>query len=371
MNISQNSSNSTENIDLWEILMFKIGSSWALDTIYLYIITPLGFLGVISNIISAFVLFKISETHAIYKYYQVYTANGILICTIIMLNFYTRTPRYFDFSLTHGAGVYRCQVLYGSYTLALFGNLINISILLERLSNFKRSLKYFFKDRPYLIVLISWLITFVINLPTFFIGIARNDEEFKEALKSYEKLKDFYYCKRLPFVNTVLGSITLFLITLIRDFIFTIIELILTFISYLNLKKFIENKKILTNNVDSVKSQGLSRKRSCKAQVFPNKSSTTINQRPTNNTQQKAPSFSNLNRKLQVMSLSFASLSVFSNLTSLINSLIYILLGNNNLIFHWLALINILFFNIRYILNFFLFYIFNKNFRAYLKKLFH
>jgi hypothetical protein len=128
--------------------MIQLGSTWLLDNLYLYFITFIGFLGFFLNILSLVTLIGIRKKQAVYIYFQMFTLNGVLFCGVLMSNFYTRTPRIFDFALTYGAGVYRCKFSNSAYTIGFFGRLINSSILLERISIFKPKLSIFSR-RPF------------------------------------------------------------------------------------------------------------------------------------------------------------------------------------------------------------------------------
>jgi hypothetical protein len=364
MNFYANDTNNITNnsSDLWEIILIKIGSTWLLDTCYLYLMTILGFIGVILNILSLYVLFRINENHVIYKYYRVYTFNSILICTIIMLHFYTRTPRYFEFALTYGAGVYRCRILYGIYTFTLFGSLINISILLERLSLFKPKLEKYFKTKPYFVLFVALIITVIIQLPTYFFGEIRQYWEFKEAAKSYENAMHFNgYCKRASFLPTTFGRILLFIIPFIRDFLFLVIEIISTAALLHYFKEFFSKRKIIFKIpvVTSVASNSLQ-----DSNQNSSKFSEVIRKFPLELKEKRNAKSKRIERNLQKMSLCFAALSVMANITSLVNSITFMIILNG-MIYHEISFFNILFLSFKYQSNFFLFFYFNKKFRTF------
>ena len=56
---------SQNNYVLYELYLTKIGSSWFIDTTYLFIISPLMLTSVILNLISLDVLFKIKNDNII------------------------------------------------------------------------------------------------------------------------------------------------------------------------------------------------------------------------------------------------------------------------------------------------------------------
>ena len=59
----------------------RIGSTWLLDSIYLFIITPIGFIGGILNLFSLFIMTKIKiKKTKLYQYLKFYSLNGSLAC---------------------------------------------------------------------------------------------------------------------------------------------------------------------------------------------------------------------------------------------------------------------------------------------------
>jgi len=374
---------------LWEILMIQIGSIWILDTLYLYLITSLGLIGLVLNLISLFVIYRINESQPAYKYFKVYIMNGIVVCAVLSLAFYTRSPRYFGFALSYGSGIFRCKIMSGSYTMGLFGSFINICILFERLSNFKPKFEKYFKKRPYLVSFICLVVSFVVNLPNFLVYEARTNKDFQEALNNSQLLNNFAYCNRAVFfVDTLIGKVIMLLSTSLKDFVFLVIEVTLTFMSLYYLKKFFNKKRSILNlnptkstsnsNTAISNNKGIFYIETGPSHLSEGSSSALKSAKSNENIEHpkkrrkvqiddKLTFHRRSNRRLQVMSLCFASLSILSNVSSLISLLLFIII-NNGLLFHIFTFINILTGLIKYASNFFLFYFFNSNFRKYLKK---
>ncbi len=371
--------------------MIQIGSIWVLDTLYLYLITSLGVIGLILNLISLFVIYRINENQPAYKYFKVYIMNGIIVCAVLSIAFYTRSPRYFTFALSYGSGIFRCKVMSGSYTMGLFGAFINICILCERLSNFKPKLEKYFKKSPYLVSFICLIVSLLVNLPNFLVYEARKEKDFQDALQNNSDfLNNFAYCNRVVFfVDTLIGKLIMFLATSFKDFIFLVIEVTLTFMSLYYLKKFFNKKKAILSlnptksismSTTTLKNKGVfyietvpSNLSEGSSSTFkPKKTNETIDHpKKRNNTQieDKLTFHKRSNRRLQVMSLCFASLSILSNVSSLINLLLFIIF-NNGLLFHIFTFINVLTGLLKYASNFFLFYFFNNNFRNFIRQKF-
>lgn len=371
-----NSSNETELI--WETLMIQLGSTWLLDNLYLYFITLIGFVGFLLNILSLVTLIGIRKKQAVYIYFQMFTLNGVLFCGVLMINFYTRTPRIFDFALSYGAGVYRCKFSNSAYTIGFFGRLINTCILLERISIFKPKLNIFGR-RPFLVSFLCLLISVVISFPTFFLYEVRSASEFTDALTSLEKVKNFPYCRRAAFSTTILGRITLLAITIFRDFIWLLVEVVATLFSVILLNKFIKKKQEIlgssansTNTVKPTASDNSSTQKSIR--IEQSNTNLSNSNKKENNRQRviivnRTQSYSQTNKNISNMSLCFALISIIANLTSLANSITFILISNG-MLFHQLTFVNVLAGISKNISNFFLFYFFNKNFRCFISRIF-
>ncbi len=369
-----NSSSTNETALIWETLMIQFGSTWLLDNLYLYFITSIGFVGFFLNALSLVTLIGIRKRQAVYIYFQMLTLNGVLLCGLLMLNFYTRTPRIFDFALTYGAGVYRCKFSYSGYTIGLFGRLINTCILLERISVFKPKLAIFVR-KPFLILFICFSISIVTSFPTFFLYEVRLASEFKEALTSLQKARNFPYCRRAEFSATVLGRIVLLAITVFRDLIWLIVEVLATVFSVILLNKFIKKKQEILGssaNITNIVKPSTSDNSSNRIE----KNSTTFSMsKIKENDRQKViivnrtKSYSRTNKNISKMSLCFSFISIIANLTSLASSIVFILISNG-MLFHQLTFVNVLAGILKNISNFFLFYFFNKNFRSFISKIF-
>jgi hypothetical protein len=373
-----NSSSTNETALIWETLMIQFGSTWLLDNLYLYFITSIGFVGFFLNALSLVTLIGIRKRQAVYIYFQMFTLNGILFCLVVMGSFYMRTPRIFDFALSYGAGVYRCKIYNTAFTFGFFGRLINTCILLERISVFKPKLIIFVR-KPFLILFICFSISIVFSLPLFFLYEVRSASEFKEALTSLEKARNFPYCRRAEFSATVLGRIVLLAITVFRDLIWLIVEVLATVFSVILLNKFIKKKQeILGSSANSTNIVKPSTCDNSSAVLKPNRieesnTKQSINRKFGSQNQylnifNQTQSFTQTNKNISKISICFAFISIITNFIALANSITFVL-TSNGMLFHQLSFLNIFAGISKNILNFFLFYFFNKNFRNFISKI--
>jgi hypothetical protein len=201
--------------------------------------------------------------------------------------------------------------------------------------------------------------------------------EFTDALTSLEKANNFPYCRRAAFSATIPGRITLLAITIFRDFIWLIVEVVATLYSVLLLNKFIKKKQEIlgssansTNTIKPTATENSSTQKSTRTEQSNTKNSINNN----NNRQRviivnRTKSYSRTNKNISKMSLCFAFISIIANLTSLANSITFILISNG-MLFHQLTFVNVLAGISKNISNFFLFYFFNKNFRSFISRIF-
>ena len=169
-----NSTNGSSNmLYLSEYFLFRMGSTWVLDSLYLYLIPLFGIFSLLLNLFNLFVLFKIDKNQVIYKYFKIYTINGLVVCSILLFSFYPRAFRYFGLASSGLIpSIYRCKIANFCYSLSLFSSCINISILIERISYFQTKYDRFlkiFSQRPYSVSLFCLIFSFCINIPLLFV----------------------------------------------------------------------------------------------------------------------------------------------------------------------------------------------------------
>jgi len=319
----------------------------------------------------------------IFKYFKVYTINGLLLCFILEFCFYPRAIRYFGFSsFSLLSGIYRCKIMQFCYSFATFSTCIDICILLERISLFnKKYRKYLriFSEKPYLILLVCSIFSVIINIPIILTSDIRSESEFKEAILNDTKDKTFTYCSRSNFSLSTFGKVLIFFVSFIRDFVFLLIEIILTFVSLYYLRKFFNRKTIiLHSSSNQIKSTEINHytksNKSIEKIIFEKElpSTLSLNEICSNSNQAeidgrictKSNTTKNCSKKLQVMSLSFAAASILVNISCLANlfAFVFDMFGFSFII----TTFNVVFIAIlKYFLTFFLFFIFNKSFRNY------
>ena len=125
-----NSNNNRTSFVMNEKFYMKIGSSWTLDLLYIVLISPLGFIGFILNLIcfSVLIKMKIKSNKRIkirlYDYLKIYSLNCSFICLIMGFLFMTYSPRFYSHTLSNVSKFFRCRIFgYGMLSLYFVNNL--------------------------------------------------------------------------------------------------------------------------------------------------------------------------------------------------------------------------------------------------------
>jgi hypothetical protein len=173
------SSNGTIEYPTLDEVLTAYGSTWALDYINLYGYTFVSISGFILSIFS-YVIFLDDEFNIpLYAYLRVYCINNILSAFITIFNFTYSSIRILEWSYSYGAQVYYNYILIPVANICyLYISVLNIVILLDRMSYFSVRMRNFFKLSPYKVSMIAFVVYFLVDLPYCFI-YAPNSAEVK------------------------------------------------------------------------------------------------------------------------------------------------------------------------------------------------
>jgi hypothetical protein len=344
-------SQSNYNESILEIFYERIGSTWLLDSLYIFLIAPLNFVGFILNLASlhAFTVIKFHRP-VLKSYLKIYTFISALCCFIGIFNFVSRSPRYTNVVYTRLAGIYSCKILQLIASFYLFANILDCLILFERLSNFVKKFKKFSSYDTTNVSILIYLFCFLVSLPFMLTFSIKQEKEFYDAMYNYQQAITFTYCKKEQFFESFSGEIILVLVILIRDIFLLIFELFTSIISIILFNRYLCKKKRV---FISLKKMNLR----------------TGNRIHTTNTDQKnifckAERF---NSKLTRMTIALAICSLLLHMASLVTS-ISGYLNDNSILSHYFYFLSVFFYCLRFLTNFIFFYYFNSNFRNFFKK---
>ena len=129
-----------------ELFYTKIGSSWLLDSLYLYLVIPLTVIGFLLNLLSFLVFFNLNVRKTlINKYLMFYTLCSCLILLNVLIDALSRIPRYSSVAFDPFIIFHRCVLSNFGFAFVFFISILDIFILFERLTHFKAELKSYLK----------------------------------------------------------------------------------------------------------------------------------------------------------------------------------------------------------------------------------
>ncbi len=213
MNNNQTFNNETGLIK--SIYYLIVGSTWRYDSIYLFLITPMGLLGVLFNSVSfGIFISKKFRNQALFKYLQVYTFNSLILSATFSGSFLI-SPRYlFDLSHSISARIFKCYLVPSVIVSLIFyyNNAIDVLINIQVAAVYTNRLDRFKRVNPYVMCAIVFAICFVFNSPNYLLITISTDEQVNGALSSLSSIMKFKgLCLRNPIYLTAYGTaITMF-----------------------------------------------------------------------------------------------------------------------------------------------------------------
>lgn len=190
-------------------------SYWSIDSLYLFIFTPVSFFGVFLNLLSFHILIKISNKSNLFEYLKIYCLNSVILTLSATFLFLSRSRRYISESSSYWQIAYDTFVYIPIANTAYFiGSVLDIIILLDRLSAFNPTVKTFItKISPLKTTLIIVSFCIAINFPYYFVyepsSMSINTNLHASHL--------FYFLNVTQFSESYLGTILLYIVYFIRD----------------------------------------------------------------------------------------------------------------------------------------------------------
>ena len=333
--VANSTNNNSNNGSFMESLLALLDSTWFLDSLYLFLITPLEFVSLGLNVLAFVALCRIHKIgdQAIYKYLRVYTLNASLACLVSIATFGSYSPRYFSFALALFTRYHRCILdTFVILTLYFFSNLLDVVIALDRLAlvmprRFERFKAY---RRPYAVASLLCAVCVVTNLPVLFSMWPKSDEQFYNLTT----VLPGQYCNTLAFAESGLGKAVNFVSYLLRDLITLALEIGLSVLTVVKVHSF----RTSTSSVDSL-NHGLH------VQMLESE------------------------RKLTLMTVCLSALSIFSHLVIFVASLSF--LGNFDSVFKsWQQFFSSLSLSLKHFSIFFIIFYYSGSFQLAFKKIF-
>jgi len=207
-----------------------------------------------------------------------------------------------------------------------------------------------------MICILLFIVCNIINLPIFFVVSPRKESDYDEILNDLDKLSTFTYCSREPFFFSQTGRLIIYFNVICRDGLTLFIEITLSVYSLILFRKYL-NKQ--SNQINSISLTQL--ENNLNQVIDENKNNKQLNSSRLIN---KMESF---NRDLTKMTLCLSLCSIVSHFGTACCYILVSLDDKRNLIITTLIFFTFLLFNIKFFSNFYLFYYFNLNFKAFIK----
>ena len=113
-------SNQTK-FELTNEFLINYGSTWPIDSIYMFLVAPIGLIGFVLNGLSTQVIKKIkTEKTVLYKYLEIYCLNSGNICFSAMFSIYSYAPRFVGFKYGMLNRILKCIVFNYGINMCIF-----------------------------------------------------------------------------------------------------------------------------------------------------------------------------------------------------------------------------------------------------------
>ena len=242
--------NSILHSNLSELFYQNIGSTWFMDTAFLFVLTPLIIISLLFNASCCFCVItnnKRLTNLPLYRFLLGYATNNCVVAFILVFLFCSTTPRYIPIFLSIYSRIYRCIIL--NYVLAALyfvGKAFEILILFERLSNFhprlKRHLASFNYARMHTTMPIVYVLCAVLNVPIYFRRSIKSDDHLLKGFADFNRTRSISYCDQSPLASTAVGWSLVFLMVFVRDFLTLVVEVALSIWLVVSFRRFISSK---------------------------------------------------------------------------------------------------------------------------------
>ena len=349
--ININETNHSKN-ELVEILR----STFTTYYFCVYILSPIGFVGAILNLICAFVLSKKEfKSRKIFKYLKVYVICSAIICIGLAYIQSLKLYKLVDYTNFYITRVIACYIVRPLVLIALyFSSIMDILVSLERIIAFKPNTVL--KSQPILnyFCFLFIVVSMLFNLPLIF---SLYPAHIDWKISSHETL-NIHYIGVSEFAKSKLGKVLIGLSFFIRDIVPTSVGLFLNIWLILLFKDHVIKKE-----------NSLMNKR---------RFNHVLNSNRCLNEQEQSTAQANLTTEINTLHRTDKTLTfmiIVLSFSTFVEHLIFIVASVSYIVAPCSTTLNInlsvfLFLTIKYSLNIFIFSFFNTRFQSSLRKSF-
>ena len=222
-------------LDYW---LGLVGSSKILDSLYLYVLTPISALAIILNSIALHIQHKKPFRNSTFnEYLKIYTFNSLLLSLLQTTAFTNKTYRLFSFTNTYEAMFYGCY-FYTPLVSILYINisLLEICIIVRRILYFN---KYPFIFRKYFKTKIVCSILLLISILVNFLIYFMFKPYYVQVIIEDNSLFGINFIIQTEFFLTLSGTMLIHVMFEIRDILILLVKLVLNIILVVLIRRYI------------------------------------------------------------------------------------------------------------------------------------
>ena len=326
-------------------LYSKHGNFLYIDYLVIFIMTPASVIGFFLNIINFAIFLNKEFKTQLYDYLRIYCVNSAIVNFFSSFNVMYASKRFSALSNTYFVSFFACYIFGVLMPTANFiGSVLDLIISFDRILIFKP--KYDLTNfKPKIIFMFVWIFCIIVNSPFYFMHYPEN------VVLSLNNITiiNVYFISGTQFSETIIGKVLTFVIYSIRDVATLLTEIILNIISIILLKKHL-NQKSQCRSSKSIQSHTITNHKQFLSLDF--NANIILNQRISK------ISKPDIRATIMVVVLSIISAIVSILLLGVMVSRYNVKDGRSFLYFLGLCGISI-----KHGMNFFIFYLFNNNFK--------
>ena len=307
----------------------KLGFTWLMDGLYIFLVAPFDLLGMLLNLISFIVLCRpVFNKIPLFSYLKVYFINSLLVNLIEFLVLFAHGYCILDFPNSPIISFFFVY-LYVPFlnSSIMFGSFLDICISIERISHFTNKLNFMRKYSTLKISLIMFGLSASIGSLYFFLFQSFILEVKLNATTTFK----IYYWKNSEFAQSLTGSLLTFSTYFLRDVLVLILETCLNISTVNMLKRHFRNKKSMQTEI-------------------------------------KHDAFTKTEKNQTIMVILMCSLSTLQHVFLMLMAIYFTFSHDKTALL--IGIFSNLIVSVKHFSNLFLIYLFNKKFRIEFKKLF-
>lgn len=344
-----------------------LGFSELNTQLYLYAFLPTSALGLLLNLMTLAVLWRIPEQVSIYFYWRVEILTGLVANTLGIFGSFYMSRRFLPFANEYGWAFYQLYIYsFLNVVTYFYRSLIDIVVVLDRIAVFVPRVKsVIFKLTPMTNSLILLAFATLMSIPQFFYYRMFYYKFYLIDRTSLSVLDmvEIFQISSSPYASQTAGRILNSILVFIRNILPLVLETSLNLISIQLFRKQMRKKRTIAGPfsvVNNPTQAGLPPSQESR------KKSSSVTQRLSILLARPAAN-SDPEKNLFMMVLALSFMSIAQQMIASSNTIYVLAVSAPSLLFVFLFNYST---SVKHSINFFVFYFFNKNFKKKLHELF-